>query len=327
MTREATVADESGRVVFAYENIGKLAVSATIWSTVQAVWLYVRARQADPSKVVLSVVGNSGNTLYDFVLGHELNPRLQLTPSFELDLKYFNELRPGITGWAMINLAYALRFLQDRQGEQGSLLAALPALPLEFLLLLTFQLWYAYDALACEASILSTVDIVTDGFGWMLSFGDLVWVPFVFSLQARYLAFHPLHMSPLHVAAVAAVAVTGSYIFRSSNSQKDTFRRNPEDPAVRHLQYISTKRGTRLLADGWWGVARHVNYLGDWLLGLSWCLTTGANSLFTYVYVIYFAVLLIHRERRDDAECLAKYGDDWREYRRRVPFRIIPYVY
>eukprot|EP00964_Phaeocystis_antarctica_P106704 scaffold71517_cov55-Phaeocystis_antarctica.AAC.5 len=29
------------------------------------------------------------------------------------------------------------------------------------------------------------MDITTDGFGYMLAFGDLAWVPFTYSLQAR----------------------------------------------------------------------------------------------------------------------------------------------
>ena len=31
------------------------------------------------------------------------------------------------------------------------------------------------------------MDITTDGFGFMLAFGDLVWVPFTYSLQCRYI--------------------------------------------------------------------------------------------------------------------------------------------
>ena len=34
-------------------------------------------------------------------------------------------------------------------------------------------------------AILTTMDITTDGFGYMLAFGDLAWVPFTYSLQAR----------------------------------------------------------------------------------------------------------------------------------------------
>ena len=35
------------------------------------------------------------------------------------------------------------------------------------------------------------MDIIHDGFGFMLVFGDLVWVPFTYTLQARYLADRP----------------------------------------------------------------------------------------------------------------------------------------
>ena len=46
------------------------------------------------------------------------------------------------------------------------------------------------------------MDIVQDGFGFMLAFGDLVWVPFVYSLQAFYLVSHP---SPLTLPWLAAI--------------------------------------------------------------------------------------------------------------------------
>jgi hypothetical protein len=39
------------------------------------------------------------------------------------------------------------------------------------------------------------MDITHDGFGFMLAFGDLMWVPFTFSLQAYYLVHHPNHLS------------------------------------------------------------------------------------------------------------------------------------
>jgi hypothetical protein len=42
-----------------------------------------------------------------------------------------------------------------------------------------------------EKAILTTMDITTDGFGFMLAFGDLAWVPFTFTSCARYLVDHP----------------------------------------------------------------------------------------------------------------------------------------
>lgn len=59
------------------------------------------------------------------------------------------------------------------------------------LLVCAFHGLYVLDALWLEKAILTTMDITTDGFGFMLAFGDLAWVPFTYSLQARYLLDHP----------------------------------------------------------------------------------------------------------------------------------------
>lgn len=54
---------------------------------------------------------------------------------------------------------------------------------------------------------------------------------------------------------------------------------------------------------------------------------TGWGMIFTYFYVLYFGVLLVHRERRDAAMCAKKYGEDWNTYKRTVRWRILPWVY
>lgn len=56
-------------------------------------------------------------------------------------------------------------------------------------------------------------------------------------------------------------------------------------------------------------------------------LFTGFNHILPYFYVIYFAVLLAHREARDERQCKRKYGVAWEKYCQRVPYRIFPYVY
>ncbi len=58
---------------------------------------------------------------------------------------------------------------------------------LSMILVNLLQGFYVWDALYNEKAILTTMDITTDGFGFMLCFGDLAWVPFIYSLQARYL--------------------------------------------------------------------------------------------------------------------------------------------
>jgi protein-S-isoprenylcysteine O-methyltransferase Ste14 len=62
-------------------------------------------------------------------------------------------------------------------------------------------------------------------------------------------------------------------------------------------------------------------------MALAWCLPTGASHIPPYFYFIYFAPLLIDRERRDHRECKKKYGDDWDTYCAKVKYRIIPFLY
>ena len=261
--------------------------------------------------VLLALGGNSGYPIYDFFIGRELNPRL----FHSIDLKYMCELRPGLIGWIILNLAYAAK-----QCQQSSLSNSM-------VLVFVFQLYYVIDALWNEQAILTTMDITTDGFGFMLVFGDLVWVPFTYSLQSRFLVSNPVHLSDAWVATAIALNITGLWIFRSANGQKNAFRTNPADASVGHLKYLQTQSGSKLLVSGWWGAARKINYTGDWLMSLAWSLPCGFQSPIPYFYPFYFAVLLFHRAQRDEMLCRSKYGKDWLEYRKRVPYMFVPYVF
>jgi hypothetical protein len=185
------------------------------------------------------------------------------------------------------------------------------------------------------------MDITTDGFGFMLSVGDLAWVPFVYSLQARYLVFKPVELGPVWTAAVFLVNLSGYYIFRGANGEKNDFRngRNPKSEVVIYFRYHIFLQGgglgrSQILQDGqrietsyFWLVGSlaaselfvcpftHVreviilnNYSsGDLLMALAWSLPTGFGTPITYFYIMYFTVLLIHRQHRDDENCEKKY--------------------
>ncbi|KAF7965704.1 hypothetical protein HWV62_9811 [Athelia sp. TMB] len=282
--------------------------AATLMSFAQAFACY--AASFSPGKL-LALGGNSGNAIYDFYIGRELNPTLG-----SLDIKSFNELRPGLILWVLINISMAC--------EQATRRGGLANITDSMWLVLAFQGWYVADALYNEPAIFTTMDITTDGFGFMLSVGDLAWVPFVYSLQARFLVFEAVELGPMWTAAVFLVNLTGYYIFRDANGEKNNFR-NGKNP--KNLKYFTTASGSKLLTTGWWGRSRHPNYFGDLLMALAWSLPTGFKTPITYFYVIYFAVLLIHRQRRDDENCEKKYGEDWHKYKKMVPYRIIPYVY
>jgi delta14-sterol reductase/lamin-B receptor len=238
-----------------------------------------------PKGKILAKGGNTGSVVYDFFIGRELNPRIG-----SIDLKEFCELRPGLIGWAVLNLGMAYKQYQKRLIMTGS-----GSISLSMFFITLLQGFYVWDALYMEKAILTTMDITTDGFGFMLCFGDLSWVPFIYSLQARYLVDYDPELSLLQVLVILAVYALGFYIFRSANSEKDAFRKDPDSPEVRHLKFMPTKRGTKLLVSGWWGLARKINYTGDWLITLSWCLLCGFRSPIPYFQAIYFMILLIHR--------------------------------
>ncbi|XP_048860571.1 delta(14)-sterol reductase LBR [Brienomyrus brachyistius] len=296
---------------YIHDHLIQFAVSSMIFSSVLSVYLYVRSCWAREGE--LAPGGNSGNVIYDFYIGHELNPRIK-----SFDLKYFCELRPGLIGWIVINFSMLLAEMKFQKLDTPS-----PAM----MLVNGFQLLYVADALWHEEAILTTMDIVHDGFGFMLAFGDLVWVPFTYSLQAFYLVKHPNALSWPWVAVIVAIKLMGYSVFRKANSEKNAFRRNPSDPKLSHARTIPTATGKSLLVSGLWGLVRHPNYLGDIIMALAWSLPCGFTHILPYFYVIYFICLLIHRETRDEKQCRKKYGSAWDEYCRQVRYRIIPGVY
>ncbi|KAI9021757.1 ergosterol biosynthesis ERG4/ERG24 [Phycomyces nitens] len=275
--------------LWVYENFAHIAVASVIFSFIVSIAVYISSFYGNR---LLSLGGNTGNHIYDFMIGRELNPRIG-----SFDLKFFTELRPGLVGWVVLNICMALKQYVDLGRVTNSMI-----------LVVFFQAWYVFDALWNETSILTTMDITTDGFGFMLAFGNLCWVPMMYSLQARYLADFPHDLNIFHVCAVIILQCVGYRIFRD-------------------LTYIQTKSGTRLITSGWWGMSRHINYFGDWLMSLSWCLACGFDSIIPYFYTIYFFILLVHRQRRDDAKCKEKYGEDWDKYCEQVKYRIVPGIY
>lgn len=256
---------------------------------------------------ILTLSGNSGNAIYDWFIGRELNPRLG-----PLDIKLFCELRPGMLLWLLINLSC----LHHHYLETGKVNDAL-------LLVNLLQGFYIFDGVLNEEGLLTMMDVATDGLGFMLTFGDLTLVPFTYALQARYLSVSPITLGWQRCAAILAVMFFGFWIFHSSNKQKSLFRQGK----LPQLKSIQTDRGTKLLCDGWWGMSQHINYFGDWLVTFSWCLATGFQTPLTYYHCLFFATLLLHRQQRDEHKCREKYGKSWEEYERKVPYKIIPYVY
>jgi len=176
-----------------------------------------------------------------------------------------------------------------------------------------------------------------DHFGWMLAWGDTVWLPWMYTLQGFYLVFVPYELSTVEVGVVLFLGVLGYIIFRAVNDQKNSFRKDPHNCIIWgkkatfiEAPYVTADGKTRksyLLTSGFWGLARHFNYLGDLSLSFAFCAACGFNHLYPFFYIIFMTTLLLHRVERDNARCSLKYGEKWKEYIKKVPYKIVPYVY
>lgn len=286
-----------------------LMVGSIIISSVMSLALYVASYRS--STVMTALGGNSGNFFYDFWIGRELNPR-----TGPLDWKLMCELRPGLIGWSVLNWAFVLKSL-----ERGTFTPSIAFIAL-------LESFYVLDGLWLEVGNLTMMDIVTDGFGFMLCFGDLAWVPFIYTLQTKYLTYHSVSTSPLHQLLCVGISVMGYCIFRGANTEKDRFRKNPKDQRVAHLKVMTTSKGKSLIISGYWGTCRHPNYVGDWFMSAAWAALTGGGAVLPYFHPVYFGALLIHRQFRDEQQMQEKYGEeDWKKFCGKVKYRLIPYIY
>ncbi|XP_030453770.1 delta(14)-sterol reductase [Syzygium oleosum] len=283
----------------------ELLSTTFIFSTLVTIVLYAAGCKSRSNSASLKP-HLSGNLTHDLWFGIQLNPQF-----IGIDLKFFF-VRAGMMGWLLINLSVLARSVQDGN------------LSLSVILYQLFCVLYILDYFVHEEYMTSTWDIIAERLGFMLVFGDLVWIPFTFSIQGWWLLRNNVELTTTAAIANCFIFLIGYMVFRGANKQKHVFKRNPKALIWGHPPKVV---GGKLLASGYWGIARHCNYLGDLLLALSFSLPCGLSSPVPYFYPIYLLILLIWRERRDEARCAEKYREIWAEYRRLVPWRIFPYVY
>ncbi|SZF00567.1 unnamed protein product [Blumeria hordei] len=264
----------------------------------------------------------SSSILYDIYMGVELNPRI----GRYFDYKLFINGRPGIVAWTLIDLSF-IAYQYQRFGMVTNSIVVTTIL----------HMTYVVDFFYNEDWYLRTIDICHDHFGFYLAWGSLVWLPSVYTLQTQYLATNPVQLSNSVAIFFLCSGLSGYLLFRSVNHQKDIVRLTNakckiwgKKPEVMHVKY-KTKDGLEhnsiLLCSGWWGYARHVNYMGDLMLSYSMCAVCGLGNILPWTYAIFMTILLVHRCWRDEERCSQKYGKGWTEYCKRVRWVICPGIY
>ncbi|MGZ3319335.1 MAG: hypothetical protein ACXU95_18860, partial [Isosphaeraceae bacterium] len=167
------------------DQFGPLMTVVTIFASVLSLYLFVYGRRHPKGEEV------SGDFLYDYFMGTSLNPRIGT-----FDWKLFCEARPGLIGWIAINLSLAAKQYQ---------LHGFVSTPM--IMVNLFQFWYVADYYFHEEAILTTWDIKHENFGWMLCWGDLLWVPFTYTIQAWYLLNHTHSLSIWAIVGITALNV------------------------------------------------------------------------------------------------------------------------
>ncbi len=186
--------------------------------------------------------------------------------------------------------------------------------------------FFLVEYLNFEEVHLYTYDFMAEKVGFKLGWGCLTFYPFFYAVGLWSQAGKPNpHTSLPALIFCAVLFFTGWAFARGANLQKFHFKR---DPKRKFLGVTPIALEGRVLVNGFWGLSRHINYLGELLMAVGITLALGYPASWEpWLYPLYYVLLLFPRQHFDDLRCAAKYGPLWSEYVKRVPYRIIPFVY
>jgi protein-S-isoprenylcysteine O-methyltransferase Ste14 len=190
--------------------------------------------------------------------------------------------------------------------------------------------FFLVEYLFFERVHLYTYDFVAERVGLKLGWGCLVFYPFFYCVGLWYAADLPNpHSSSILLFGAASSFFAGWVLARGANLQKYLFKTQPQRTSFGPLSQNALSDGERrVLIGGFWGLSRHINYLGELLMATGLALSLGyPGAIWPWLYPIYYLVLLLPRQVADDQRCAEKYGAIWDQYRRAVPARIVPWIY
>lgn len=296
-----------------FDNLGGILGALNLFSFLLCLMLYIKGRLAPSS----SDHGSSGNFIFDYYWGTELHPRI-----LGWDIKMFTNCRVGMMAWSLIILSFAAKQSQ-LYGLTNSMVVAV-----------LIQLVYITKFFWWETGYLRSLDIMHDRAGYYICWGCLVWVPAIYTSPILYLVNHPHHLSWPGAVIILALGITAVLINYFADEQRQKVRathgncnvwgKKPEVIVAHYTTAQGEAKQSLLLASGWWGLSRHFHYVPEIMAAFFWTVPALFANVLPYFYVVFLTILLTHRAMRDEQRCLAKYGEHWQAYCKRVPSRIIP---
>ncbi|CAN8061475.1 unnamed protein product [Agarophyton chilense] len=301
-----------------YHVFGEILAFLNAFALAATVFLYVRGLYFPTN----SDSGKSGHGfVWDMWQGTELHPEM-----FEMSLKQLINCRFAMMGWSVAVVAFAMSQYETIGYVSNSMFVS------AFL-----QTVYIFKFFVWEAGYFNSVDIIHDRFGFYIFWGCSAFLPSIYTLTSYFLTTHAVQWPVWGAVAtgVSGLAALGCnywtdyqrQMFRAANGECKVWGRAPRIIEATYTTGDGKRRRSVLLASGWWGVARHINYVFEITLALCWSLPAARSGVMPYVYVSFLTILLTDRAYRDELRCAAKYGSFYDEYCRLVPWRMIPGVY
>lgn len=300
------------------DNVGHLLTVAVITADLVSLGLYISAFFFKKQQRL------SGNFIYDFFMGASLNPRLG-----KVDIKLFFDIRASWIFLFLLTLSAAVK-----QYEM------IGTLSYSMVIILTAHLLYTNACMKGEECVPTTWDIFYEKCGWMLTFWNLVAVPFMYSFQSFYILKNNVQISAGYFVFVMMLLLVAYYVWDTANSQKNRFRMQlrgayiprktfPQLPwgTLKNPRFLQTSNGSKLLTDGWYRYGRKIHYTADIIMAFCWGLSCGFAGFLPYLYPLFFVCMIAHRYLRDSSRCAKKYGTDWERYCKIVPYRFIPFIF
>ncbi|MCK6547942.1 DUF1295 domain-containing protein [Myxococcota bacterium] len=189
--------------------------------------------------------------------------------------------------------------------------------------------FFLCEYLFFERVHLYTYDFVAERVGFKLGWGCLLFYPYFYAVGLWSVVERPSPERPTAwLVGAAVIFFVGWSLARGANMQKYAFKRDPSARFLGITPEVVTDGEKRVLVNGFWGVSRHVNYLGEILMATGLTLALGHPGVWTtWLYPLYYVALLVPRQLADDRRCAEKYGPLWQQYVAKVRWRIIPGIY
>ena len=189
--------------------------------------------------------------------------------------------------------------------------------------------FFLIDYLTFEEVHLYTYDFFAERVGFKLGWGCIAFYPFFYVVPLWSTVDLPGANSSLGWLLFSIIVFfSGWGLARGANLQKYYFKKDPAKTFLSIIPETITDNKNTLLVNGFWGLSRHINYLGEILMATGLVLSTGYPQLiWPWLYPLYYVALLFTRQADDDKRCSIKYGALWNAYKMKVPHKIIPYIY